>query len=122
MTKQELMETYTVEQLAEMMVDLQNIPTAGKISCESSGSSDLIKVKCDTCGEEFLSFLDEKYILCKKTEFFGMQGANNQLNKDVDKLQSKVEKYRKAFEDAKKECDFRIAEYQKKIEELTTEK
>lgn len=33
-------------------------------------------------------------------------------------LQSEVEKYRKAFEDAKKERDCQIAEYQKKIEEL----
>lgn len=70
MAKTELMETYTTEQLAEMIVDLQNIPTAGKINCEDSGSSDLIKVKFDKCGEEFLAFLDEKYILCKKTEFF----------------------------------------------------
>ena len=31
---------------------------------------------------------------------------------------SEVEKYRKAFEDAKKEHDCQIAEYQKKIEEL----
>lgn len=70
MTKTELMETYTAEQLAEMVVDLQNIPTAGKISCENSGSSDLIKVKCDKCGNEFLAFLDEKYILCKKDGVF----------------------------------------------------
>lgn len=118
MTKQELMETYTAEQLAEMVLDLQNIPTAGKINCEDSGNSDLIKVKCDKCGEEFLAFLDEKYILCKKTELFGTQDANEQLKKDVEKLQSEVEKYRKAFEDAKKERDYQIAEYQKKIEEL----
>lgn len=54
----------------------------------------------------------------KKTEFFGIQDANKQLNKDVDKLQSEVEKYHKTFEDTKKERDCRIAEYQKKIEEL----
>lgn len=35
--------------------------------------------------------------------------------------QSEVEKYRKAFEDAKKERDCQIAEYQKKIEELNAE-
>lgn len=121
MTKQELMEIYTAEQLAEMVVDLQNIPTAGKINCEDSGNSDLIKVKCDKCGEEFLAFLDEKYILCKKTELFGTQDANEQLNKDVEELQSDVEKYRKAFEDAKKKCDCQIYEYQKKIDELTAE-
>lgn len=35
--------------------------------------------------------------------------------------QSEVEKYRKAFEDTRKDRDCQIAEYQKKIEELTTE-
>lgn len=118
MTKQELLETYTAEQLAETVIDLQNIPTAGKINCENSGNSDLIKVKCDKCGEEFLAFLDEKYILCKKTELFGTQDANKQLNKDVERLQSEAEKYRKAFEHAKKERDCQIAEYQNKIDKL----
>lgn len=33
-------------------------------------------------------------------------------------LQSELEKYRKAFENAKKERDCQVAEYQKKIEEL----
>lgn len=40
----------------------------------------------------------------------------------INHLQSEVEKYRKEFEDAKKERDCQIAEYQKKIEELTDEK
>ena len=54
----------------------------------------------------------------KRRSFFGTQDANEQLNKDVDKLKSEVEKYRKAFEDAKKERYCQIAEYQKKIEDL----
>lgn len=37
---------------------------------------------------------------------------------EVNRLHSEVEKYRKAFEDAKKERDCQIAEYQNKIEEL----
>lgn len=121
MTKQELMETYTAEQLAEMVVDLQNIPTAGKINFEDSGNSDLIKVKCDKCGEEFLAFLDEKYISCKKTELFGTQDENKQLNKDIERLQSEVEKYRKAFENVKKERDYQIAEYQNRADKDKTE-
>lgn len=44
------------------------------------------------------------------------------LNRTISELQSEVEKYRKAFEDAKKERDCQIAEYQKKIEELKEEK
>lgn len=39
----------------------------------------------------------------------------------IEELQSEVDKYRKAFEDAKKERDCQIAECQKKIEELTKE-
>lgn len=41
--------------------------------------------------------------------------------KEVNHLQSEVEKYRKAFEYAKKERDCQVAEYWKKIEELTNE-
>ncbi len=40
---------------------------------------------------------------------------------EVNCLQSEIEKYRKAFEDAKKERDCQIVEYQKKIEELEKE-
>lgn len=36
----------------------------------------------------------------------------------IEELQSEVEKYRKAFENSKKERDCQIAEYQKKVEEL----
>lgn len=39
-------------------------------------------------------------------------------DKEVNHLQTEVKKYRKAFEEAKKERDFQIAEYQKKIEDL----
>lgn len=39
----------------------------------------------------------------------------------IEELQSEVEKYRKALEDAKKERDCQIVEYQEKIEELTAE-
>lgn len=43
------------------------------------------------------------------------------LNRTISGLQSEVEKYRKAFEDAKKERDCQVAEYRKKIEELNVE-
>lgn len=41
------------------------------------------------------------------------------LNRTISDLQSEVEKYRKAFEEAKKERDFQVAEYQEKIKEMT---
>lgn len=40
---------------------------------------------------------------------------------EVNRLKSEVKKYHKAFEGAKKERDFQIAEYQKKMEELKVE-
>ena len=42
-------------------------------------------------------------------------------DKEVNHLQSEVEKYRKAFEDAKKERDCQIAEYQNRTEKDKTE-
>lgn len=77
MTKQELMENYTAEQLAEMVVKLENVPA--------------------------IADYELKLLI--------MQRKNKQL-------QSEVEKYRKAFEYAKKERDCQIAEYRKKIKEM----
>lgn len=118
MTKTELLSTYTAEQLAEMVVELRNVSKLRIAKCEVFEDKELLKGKCDKCGEEFILSLDNKYILCAKAELYATQEANRQLNKDVSKLQSEVEKYRKAFEEAKKERDCQIAEYRKKIEEL----
>ncbi len=41
---------------------------------------------------------------------------DKEFTDEIEKLQSEVEKYRKAFENAKKERDCQIAEYRKKIE------
>lgn len=43
------------------------------------------------------------------------------LNRTISGLQSEVEKYRKAFEDAKKERDCQIAKYQNRAEKDKTE-
>ena len=53
--------------------------------------------------------------------FEDLKELNSEQKKEIDRMKSEVEKYRKAFEDAKKERDCQIAEYQKKIEELTSE-
>lgn len=89
MTKNELLSTYTAEQLAEMEKLYRDITQCREHSGEHLYS------------EEYLKILS--------------------LNRRISNLQSEVKKYRKAFEDAKNECDCRIAEYQRKIEELTTE-
>ena len=89
MTKQELMETYTAEQLAEMEKLYRDIAQCKEHSGEHLHS------------EEYLKILN--------------------LNRTISDLQSEVEKYRKAFEDEKKERDCQVAEYRKKIEELNVE-
>lgn len=98
MTKQELMETYTAEQLAEMVVNTNIIIDGYR------RSKNILK------SERF----NNKEVDFYETEAWTTYHENS-------KLQSEVEKYRKAFEDAKKERDCQIAEYQKKIEELTEE-
>lgn len=92
MTKTELMENYTMEQLADKYLRLQE---------KFNRYTEVIKGIVSELPEE----------LKNGTEF----------HLKIDRLQSKVEKYRKAFEDAKKERDCQIAEYQKNIEELTDE-
>lgn len=91
MTKTELLSTYTAEQLAEMVVEL----------------------KIQKTGDNYTMFLQSKLA---DTE------AEIEYREDkINKLVCEVEKYRKAFDNAKKERDCQIAEYQKKIDELTSE-
>lgn len=95
MTKTELVENYTMEQLAEMVVNFNSL-------------MDLLKYS-----ENFLKsgLFENPTIAAFESKIRIMQHEN-------DCLQSEVEKYRKAFEGTKKERDCQIAEYQKKIEEL----
>lgn len=89
MTKTELMEIYTAEQLADKYLGLQE---------RFNRYTEVIKGVVNELPEE----------LKQGTEF----------HLEIDRLQYEAEKYRKAFEDAKKERDCRITEYRKKIEEL----
>lgn len=91
MTKTELMETYTAEQLADMVVELN---------------------EKDEQSKKIYEALQKDY-----EKIYKSYKEKNENSKEKE-LQSEVEKYRKAFEDAKKERDCRIAEYQKKIEEM----
>lgn len=89
MAKQELMKTYTAEQLADKYLRLQE---------RFNQYTEVIQDITNKLPEE----------LKNGTEF----------HLEIDRLQSEVEKYRKVFEDAKKECDCQVAEYRKKIDEL----
>lgn len=66
MTKSELLSAYTAEQLAEMVVQMENdlkLKVSKSIVLEDG---EALKVKCDKCGEEFIAVLDDRYVLCKK--------------------------------------------------------
>lgn len=111
MTKTELMETYTAEQLADMVAKLESeLNITRKLENEVLFEERIAKNIRSVTGMN----IDD----VRKT----MQDTKKYMNdKYAKELQSEVEKYRKAFEDAKKERDCQIAEYQKKIEELKVE-
>lgn len=98
MTKQELMETYIAEQLAEMVVKADNLMDMLKYS-DTFMKSGLFDNTAVAAYESKLSIM--------------------QHEKDI--LQSEVEKYHKAFDEAKKEHDCQIAEYQNRTEKDKTE-
>lgn len=92
MNKSELLSTYTAEQLADKYLNLQE-----RFDKDTEMLNNVVK-----------SLPEE---LREKTEFLF----------EIEKLQSEVEKYRKAFEDAKKERDCQVAEYQNRAEKDKTE-
>lgn len=91
MTKQELLETCSAEQLAEMVVELN---------------------EKDEQSQKIYEALQKDY-----EKIYKNYKEKNENSKEKE-LQSEVEKYRKAFEDAKKERDCQICQYQKKIDDL----
>lgn len=119
MNKSELLSTYAAEQLAEMVVTLEII-LAQKENTEQlikqyknkkdnhSGQEVKIIAKCPDCGKSNMFELDEK----------SEKILRNKLTDSIHELEEEVEKYRKAFEEAKKERDCQVAEYQKKIGDL----
>ena len=87
MNKTELMETYAVERIAEMV-------------------------------EKRTPFTDEELIQEWKALAEEFHNGYCKALEENNRLQSEVEKYHKAIEETKKERNYQIAEYQKKIEEL----
>ena len=79
------------------------------------------------CGADLLTGEVEglNYVLEKIKKFrFEIGGVedlkelNSEQKKEIDRIKSEVDKYRKALEDAKKERDCQVAEYRKKIDDL----
>lgn len=187
MTKTELMETYTVEQLAEMVEKFEKYSEIKENAKKQVGerlklidfSKNPYSVICDLkdliyefakgCDDEDMNNLEyykrriselEEECVKKQNEINQLEEGYGRMKARVDTYvnyilprateearkmidnhqypgiriatceewatrrkdnQSEVEKYRKAFEGAKKERDCQIAEYQKKIEELKVE-
>lgn len=66
MTKKELLENYTAEQLADMVVNLQNDIKLKIVESGYPVNGDMLKCKCDKCGNEFIAVLDSDYELVKR--------------------------------------------------------
>lgn len=124
MTKTELMETYTEEQLAEMVIEAYEREDCPKImAININGFPKMFTIKeieeIVTAYEE-IKLCQEQNKQCKTilpSEYLKVLS----LNQTVSQLQSEVEKYRKAFENTKKERDCQIAEHQNRTEKDKTE-
>ena len=144
MTKTELMENYTEEQLAGMVINLQSASEVKndeirKLKWQISSLEEengRLQSKLDTynnyllprCTKEAKEMIDHNHF--SGVTVVSLEQIDNRIKKEsnepdirgyeetIDGLQSEVEKYRKAFEDAKKERDCRVAEYRRKIEKL----
>lgn len=144
MNKTELMENYTAEQLASMVINLQSASEVKndeihKLKWQISSLEEengRLQSKLDTynnylltrCTKEAKEMIDHNHF--SGVTVVSLEQLDNRIKKEsnepdirgyeetIDGLQSEVEKYRKAFEDAKKERDCQVAEYRKKIEEL----
>lgn len=119
MTKTELMETYTAEQLAEEFIKAYNGDSINQIVVNVGGLPKIYPIKeieDIVIAYEEIKICQEQNKQCKTilpAEYLKVLT----LNQTVSELHSEVEKYRKAFEGEKNEHDCQIAEYQKKIEE-----
>lgn len=121
MNKQELMETYTAEQLAEMVVEMESVLEEKTTKCKPTEDGEMLKIKCDKCREDFIAFLDDKYILCTKAELFSTREMNNTLKREAERLQSENENLRKALKEEREKRDCQIAEYRNRTEKDKTE-
>lgn len=163
MNKQELMEAYTAEQLAEMVVELQNGKGNKVFKVKDNKNyqkeideffrdnvdkicNDILEQKNNAMAMEFTriigqllrengalirfsqveigedihhNIIERKYgVVFDSVDF---SEHDKEFTDKIEELQSEIEKYRKTFEDAKKERDCQIAEYQNRTEKDKTE-
>lgn len=115
MTKTELMETYTAEQLAEMVVEKERfIEMVNEFNIfESIKASGLFD-------DPIKAYYETKMSICESSVKV-LEKKLVEKESRINHLQSEVEKYRKAFEDAENVRDCQIAEYQNRTEKDKTE-
>lgn len=100
---------------------------------DNAAAMEFTRVICELLKENGVSVVARKYIYDRQfnktfdilSENYGasIEGLDflqhdKEFADEIKKLQFEVEKYRKAFESVKKERDYQIAEYKKKINEL----
>lgn len=118
MTKTELMETYTAEQLADIVIELESeLKTARNLENEVLFEERIANNIRNATGMN----IDDVRKAVQDTKKYMNDAYTEELKNQIEHMKSEVEKYRKSFEGAKKERDCQIAEYRKKIEELTNE-
>lgn len=113
MTKTELMENYTAEQLADIVIELESeLKTARNLENEVLFEERIVNNIRNATGMN----IDDVRKVVQDTKKYMNDTYTEELKKQIEHMKSEVEKYRKAFEDAKKERDCQIAEYQNRAE------
>lgn len=115
MTKTELMETYTAEQLADIVIELEGeLKTIRNLENEVLFEERIVNNIRNATGMN----IDDVRKAVQDTKKYMNDTYIEESKNQIEHMKSEVEKYRKAFEYAKKERDCQVAEYRKKIEEL----
>lgn len=126
MIKQELMENYTAEQLAEMIIKAYEKEYCPEVLAVNIGGIPKMftikEVEEIIAAYEEIKLCQEQNKQCKTilpSEYLKVLTLNQAVKEkqnEIEKLQSEVEKYRKAFEDAKKERELQILVHKDKEE------
>lgn len=115
MTKTELMENYTSEQLADIVIELESeLKTARNLENEVLFEERIANNIRNATGMN----IDDVRKAVQDTKKYMNDTYTEEIKNQIEHMKSEVDKYRKAFEYAKKERDRQIAEYQKKIKEM----
>lgn len=118
MTKTELMKNYTVEQLADIVIELEGeLKTVRNLENEVLFEERIVNNIRNATGMN----IDDVRKAVQDTKKYMNDTYTEESKNQIEHMKSEVEKYRKAFEDAKKERDCQIVEYRNRAEKDKTE-